>query len=52
MANIDLYVHLIPQTTELISETLKLSISESSLINELRLSILAHLEKQNVNFNI
>lgn len=40
-----LYVHLIPQTSSLISETLKVSIKEDSLVNDLRLKVLDQLKK-------
>ena len=42
------YVHLIPQTTQLLSETLKLNLPQREpCINDLRLKILEHLEKNN-----
>ena len=46
---VSLYVHLIPQTTSLIQETLKLSVPAEALINDLRLLILDRLNKSNVN---
>jgi hypothetical protein len=43
-----LYVHLIPQTTQLLSETIKLNLPQKEpVINDLRLKILEHLEKNN-----
>jgi hypothetical protein len=42
-----LYVHLIPQTTSLISETVRLTFSDTSIINDLRLLIAQQLAKQN-----
>jgi hypothetical protein len=45
--SISLYVHLIPQTTALISETLKLSLKDKASINDLRLAILEKLQKTN-----
>ena len=43
-----LYVHLIPQTTQLLSETIKLNLPQKEpLINDLRLKILDQLEKNN-----
>ena len=49
MSAITLYVHLVPQTTSLIEETIKLTMPESSLVNDLRLRILEHLQKSNVS---
>lgn len=44
----NVYVHLIPQTTSLISETIKFSsVSEDSLVNDLRLKVVEQLNKQN-----
>jgi len=43
-----LYVHLIPQTTQLLSETLCLTLPQKEpIINDLRVKILEHLEKNN-----
>jgi len=41
------YVHLVPQTTSLVQETVKLSVSEEGTVNDLRLAILEHLNKHN-----
>ena len=42
------YVHLIPQTTQLLSETIKLTLPQKDpVINDLRLKILDQLEKNN-----
>ncbi len=43
-----LYVHLIPQTTQLLSETIKLNRPQKEpIINDLRLKILEQLDKNN-----
>ena len=43
-----LYVHLIPQTTQLLSETMKLNLPQKEpIINDLRLKILEQLDKNN-----
>ena len=36
----DLYVHLIPQTTNLIQETIKISFDEKELMNNLKEKVL------------
>lgn len=41
------YVHLVPQTTSLVQETVKLSMPEEGTVNDLRLAILEHLNKHN-----
>lgn len=43
------YVHLIPQTTQLIQETLKITLpnAENAIINDLRQAVLAQLAKGN-----
>ena len=46
-----LYVHLIPQTSALITETIKVAgLTEEALINDVKDRIYEHLDKSNVSF--
>jgi hypothetical protein len=47
MSILTFYVHLIPQTTQNITETLKIVLPEGALVNDLRLAILEQLSKSN-----
>jgi hypothetical protein len=41
------YVHLVPQTTSLVQETVRLSVGEEATVNNLRLAVLEHLNRHN-----
>lgn len=47
MSILTFYVHLIPQTTKEIQETIKVVLPEGALVNDLRLAILEQLNKAN-----